>query len=140
MSIAGLAIALFLVLVALIAVAYPFWRPAGVKVEADANLRRQRERVRRYYERVLVNIRDLDEDYLTEKLSEADFQAERAVWVNRGVRLLKVQDSLDAQHSLVDDGAVDAEEIDKAIETAVRAYRDGNAPAYHDLWGGGASG
>ena len=87
-----------------------------------------------------MNIRDLDEDYLTEKLSEADFQAERAVWVNRGVRLLKVQDSLDAQHSLVDDGAVDAEEIDKAIETAVRAYRDGNAPAYHDLWGGGASG
>ena len=140
MSIAGLAIALFLVLVALIAVAYPFWRPAGVKVEADANLRRQRERVRRYYERVLVNIRDLDEDYLTEKLSEADFQAEREVWVNRGVRLLKVQDNLDAQHSLVDDGAVDAEEIDKAIETAVRAYRDGNAPAYHDLWGGGASG
>ena len=140
MSVAGLAIALILFLIALVAVAYPFWRPAGVKVAADANLRRQRERVRRYYERVLVNIRDLDEDYLTEKLSEADFQAEREVWVNRGVRLLKVQDSLDAQHSLVDDGAVDAEEIDKAIETAVRAYRDGKAPAYHDLTGGGASG
>jgi hypothetical protein len=88
---------------------------------------RQRERARAYYERVLTNIRDLDEDYTTGKISGEEYAEERENWVQRGVRLLRLLDELADQQNIVsdhdaDDATIDAA-IDAAIEDAVKSTR-----------------
>ena len=44
------------------------------------------------YERVLLTIRDLDEDYSTHKLDEMSYQTEREHWVQQGIALLQAMD------------------------------------------------
>ncbi len=139
MSIGGLIITLALVLIATVVVARPLFRFAPGRLTADANLQLQRERVDSYYERVLTNIRDLDEDFKTGKIAEADYREEREVWVYRGVRLLRVADSLDSERSPAATGALDADEIDREIERAVRVIREGQQAALHDMSDGEAS-
>ena len=127
MSLPGLAVALILTLIAAAVVAQPLLQSKRRARATDESLHQQRDRVGTYYERVLTNIRDLDEDFATGKISEDDFKAEREVWAQRGIRLLRVQDQLDREQSLVDDAA-DAERIDRAIEEAVAAYRESMQP------------
>lgn len=122
MSIAGLLIALVLSLAALAIVARPLLRPARRERAAAENLRLQRDRLAAYYERVLTNIRDLDEDMATGKINQGDYKAEREAWVGRGIRLLRAQDQLEREGSL-GGGGDDAARIDQAIEEAVAAYR-----------------
>ncbi len=140
MSILGLLISLVLTALAVLLVVYPLVRPSRERNSSQDSIQQQTDRVQAYYERVLTNIRDLDEDFATGKIRETDYQEEREVWVHRGIRLLRVQDQLDAQHSLVDSASADAENIDRAIEATIRAYRDGEAPAYHDLSAGEKTG
>lgn len=135
MSIVGLIITLALVLIAIVVVARPFLRLAPGRPEADASRQLQRERVESYYERVLTNIRDLDEDFQTGKIAETDYREDREVWVYRGMRLLRVADSLDGEQGL---GAADADDIDRAIEAAVRAVREGTQEALYEESDGGA--
>ena len=132
MSIGGLIITLALVLIATVVVARPFFRFAPNQT-GDAKLQLQRERVHSYYERVLINIRDLDEDFQTGKIAQADYHEEREVWVYRGIRLLRVADRLDRQRSPAATGAFDADEIDREIERAVRAVREGKQATLHEL-------
>lgn len=132
MSILGLIISLALFLIAIAAVAHPFLRPRETSEQDDLQLQVQRDRVQVYYERVLTNIRDLDEDYATGKIDEADYRDEREVWVHRGVRLLRVRDGLDARQSLVTEGDADADKIDEAIEAAISAYREGTGAVTRD--------
>ena len=138
MSILGLVVSLALVLIAIVVVARPFFGLASKDPATGSNLQLQRERVSRYYERVLSNIRDLDEDFQTGKIADAEYRDEREVWVDRGVRLLRVADSLDTQQSLVSAGAANADDIDRAIESAVQAIRDGKQSSFHDLPDDGA--
>lgn len=138
MSIVGLVISLALFLIAIVVVARPFFLSTPVGAETDSHLQRQREGVSSYYERVLTNIRDLDEDFQTGKISEADYREEREVWVDRGIRLLRVGDSLESGRSLVATSAPDVADIDRAIEAAVQAFRVGENPSYHELSDGGA--
>jgi hypothetical protein len=123
MSIAGLLFALVLGLAALVIVAGPLLRPARRERAAAENLRLQRDRLRSYYERVLTNIRDLDEDMATGKINQSDYEAEREAWVGRGIRLLRAQDQLEREGSF-GAGADEAARIDQAIEEAVAAYRE----------------
>lgn len=132
MSILGLTISLALFLIALAVVAHPLLRPPKTSESADAQLQVQRDRVQVYYERVLTNMRDLDEDYATGKIDEADYRDERAVWAHRGIRLLRVRDGLDARQSLVRDGDANASAIDEAIEAAISAYRADAQPGAQD--------
>lgn len=138
MSILGLGVSLALVLIAILVVARPFFRALPTRLDSDSNLQLQRERASRYYERVLSNMRDLDEDFQTGKIAGADYREEREVWVDRGIQLLRVADSMNSEHSLVPAGAADAEEIDRAIESAVQAIREGKQPSFHDMSDGGA--
>ena len=85
----------------------------------------QRERAARYYERVLTNIRDLDEDFSTGKISEEAYRAEREVWLERGIRLLRAMDQLEREDADADGAA----EIERAIDEALAAYRDSVRPA-----------
>lgn len=128
MSVPGLLIALLLSLVALAIVAHPLLRPARPRRSAGSSLRRESERVQTYYERVLTNIRDLDEDFATGKINEDDYRAEREVWAQRGIQLLRVRDQLEREGSSAAAGK-DAEQIDQAIEEAVAAYRAALGPA-----------
>ena len=85
MSIVGLAVAGILALLLIVFAARPFFALPENLVSFQE---KQRERALAYYERVLSNIRDLDDDQATGKISQEEYQSEREVWMNRGVRLL----------------------------------------------------
>ncbi len=132
MSIVGLLITLLLAVIAIVMVAYPLFRsPRENNAAADSLLLHQ-DRLRTYYERVVTNIRDLDEDLATGKIGEDNHRKEREVWVHRGMQLLRMQDQLDAEHGLAND-ASDVDEINKAIEAAVAFYREDEQTAFHNL-------
>lgn len=117
MSIPGLLISLLLALIAIAIVAHPLLGAARRGNEAVSD--EQGERVRNYYERILTNIRDLDEDLATGKISDADHGREREVWVARGIALLRLQDQLETQRGTTDLPA----DTEAKIEAAVAAYR-----------------
>ena len=123
MSVAGLLISLLLALIAIAIVARPLLRAAPGSADAEPD--DHSDRVRNYYERVLINIRDLDEDLATGKISDADHGREREVWVARGIALLRLQDQLAAQRDVADMG----NDIDAIIEAAVAEYREGKEAA-----------
>jgi hypothetical protein len=113
MSIFGLVIASLLALILIIIVARPFF---ALPENIDSFQERQRERALAYYERVLSNIRDLDDDQSTGKISQEEYQTEREIWMNRGVRLLAMLDELNVQSNIIENTKADAAEIDAAIE------------------------
>ena len=139
MSVPGLLIALILSGVALAIVAGPLLRPPRGEEVAEEPLRRQRVRIHAYYERVLTNIRDLDEDFATGKINEGDYREEREVWAQRGIRLLRAADQLALEGSPMADAA-EAEGIDRAIEEAVAAYRVGMRAAQGESTAGDETG
>lgn len=153
MSLPGLAAALLLAALVVLWIALPLLRrPDRETVAATDSASRQRERLLLYYSRVLRNIHDLDEDFATGKLDEAEYQQEREAWAQRGVAALQALDHLaqadalphirsqpaasrsdhsdDADNRLIDaaiavdddDAALDAS-IEAAIEAAVREQR-----------------
>jgi hypothetical protein len=124
-SIGGLLLALLLTTVALVWIGLPLLRRAPSESAADVLAQKQRERLLVYYERVMTNIRDLDEDHATGKLADTDYRSERELWVERGVQVLKALDgetSVQPAPTAPEDAAVDAA-IDEAIEAAIAAYR-----------------
>ncbi|MCY4145441.1 MAG: c-type cytochrome biogenesis protein CcmI [Chloroflexi bacterium] len=88
MSLAGLSAALFLTLLALIIVAYPLLR----RHEATGIHPSSRRDLETEYQRALTNIRDLDEDFATGKLSAQSYHEEREAWAQRGIELLRQLD------------------------------------------------
>lgn len=130
MSVPGLIFALLLALVVVVWIALPLFERARRPPE-DALLTKQRERLLVYYERVLRNLRDLDEDHALGKLGEAEYTAEREAWAQRGVQVLQALDTL-AERSMIaptaaEDTAVD-HAIDDAIEAQIQRYRERNLP------------
>ena len=94
--------ALVLSLIALAIVARPLLRPPRRERAAESNRQEQREQVLSYYERVLTNIRDLDEDRSTGKISDENYRMEREVWAQRGIRLLRALDQLEGAEDNAD--------------------------------------
>jgi hypothetical protein len=113
MSILGLAIASVLALILLLLIARPFF---AFSDSLDSFRDKQRERALTYYERVLTNIRDLDDDHSTSKISTEEYNTERELWMNRGVRLLAMLDELNAAQNIIDNTHADDAAIDAAIE------------------------
>lgn len=125
MSLPGLVMGLVIVAGVLLFVLTPFLRPAESGTAVDVLIEKQRERLLMVYERVLGNIRDLDEDLTTNKMSEADYSAERELWVQRGIQVLKTLDAVNAKQILTSSSAADDIDraIDDQIEAAVAIYR-----------------
>lgn len=119
MSIAGLLITLIITVVLLVWVTAPFWRANLRHLAQDSRHDEQRERWLVYYERVLTNIRDLEEDFSTGKMNPDDYEAEREMWVQRGIQLLKALAQLNGQNELSDDEP----NPDDAVENVIAAYR-----------------
>lgn len=127
MSIEGIVFALVLATGIIALIAAPLLRREPARQDAQNQLvDKQRERLQLYYERVLRNIRDLDEDYSLGKLDEASYQQEREEWAQRGVQVLKALENLTGESMIAEttteDAAVDRA-IDDAIEAAIQNYR-----------------
>lgn len=122
MSVEGLVVSAIIALAFVAWLAMPLFAPSHAEESTQTGLDRQRERLEVYYERVLTNLHDLDEDYATGKLDKAEYEHDRALWVERGVQALKALEELDTEHLvapvMADDATID-EAIDHAIETAV---------------------
>jgi hypothetical protein len=125
MSNEGLLAAAVLTALTLIIVGLPLLGKARRKPE-NTLVDKQRERLLVYYERVLRNIRDLDEDYALGKIDRLEYEGERELWAGRGAQVLKALDTLADQPMIAatsaEDAAVDSA-IDDAIEAAVRDAR-----------------
>lgn len=117
MSIIGLisAITMFVVLIAMIVA--PLLKQQSQSGLSFSN--KQRERALSYYERVLSNIRDLDDDLATQKIHGDEYQVERERWMERGVALLKMLEELDEAHPIISDKNANDAAIDAAIEDAI---------------------
>src|SRR5690606_5047570 len=125
MSTEGLIVGIFLTALVLIFIGMPLVRRE--KVQGDPLAEKQRERLLVYYERVLRNIRDLDEDHALGKIADAEYQRERELWAARGVQVLKALDTLSDQ-PMIAPTAADDSAIDLAIEAAVRDVRRSRQP------------
>jgi len=119
MSIIGLISAVVMLLIVVIFIAIPLLKQQEQSAQSFSN--KQRERALAYYERVLTNIRDLDDDLATEKIHQDEYEIERARWMERGVALLKMLDELDKTHHIVAKEDANDAEIDEAIEQALSA-------------------
>lgn len=126
MSIEGIIVSLVIIALTGFTIALPLWRAHAHKGPASATIEKQRERLLTYYERVLTNLRDLEEDHATGKIVTEDFEQEREIWMQRGIQVLRALDDL-GSHSIIQGAVKDAaaadEAIDEAIEDAIKAYR-----------------
>lgn len=125
MSLPGLIFALILAALVVIWIGAPL-RQRDTKTDDDPLLKKQRERLLVYYERVLRNIHDLDEDHTLGKIDEAHYARDREEWAQRGVQVLAALDTI-ADRTMIavtpaDDAAVD-QAIDASIEAAIQRYR-----------------
>jgi hypothetical protein len=130
MSIQGLLFALLLALFVLAWIGMPLLERKKAGTD-ESPPEKQRERLLVYYERVLRNIRDLDEDHALGKIEEAEYAQEREAWTQRGAQVLEALDALGetapelmrkATPSAATEDNADAA-IDDAIEAAVKRYR-----------------
>ncbi len=118
MSIEGLLLSLGLLVVTALLVFMPI---IGRQQQADTvtiALQKQREELLVRYERALTSIRDLDADYEMGKMQQDDYEAGRARWSKIGVETLQALDKLQPDLKIIQDD----DEIDEAIEEAVRGY------------------
>ena len=126
MSIAGLVFFVVALIVTGAVIAVPFMSRNRRTGTDDVLLQKQHERLMVYYERVLTNLRDLDEDHATGKMPDEDYVQERDEWTLRGIQVLKAIDSLEEESiiptGIRDEAAVDAA-IDDAIEAAIASHR-----------------
>jgi hypothetical protein len=127
MSTEGILLAIVLTGLSLAWVVAPLVRERSARSRSHDAYAKRRERLLVYYERVITNIRDLDEDYTTGKLAQDEYATEREDWVQRGIQVLKALDALEAdappdEPLLTDEAAIDRE-IDSVIEAAVAARR-----------------
>lgn len=130
MSSLGLILSVGLLLLAGIWVMLPLLRRGSARKSDDALIEKQHDRLNLLYERILTNIRDLDEDYSTGKMNAGDYESEREVWVQHGVEVLRALDQLGTRElfrmETPEELATDAEteeSVDDAIEAAIAAYR-----------------
>lgn len=123
MSVIGIGMGIAMVVAFLIIVVFPllFEEP-----ETTADFRsKQRDRALAYYERVLTNLRDLDDDLATGKIHRDEYNTEREVWMERGTEILQMLDELDHKHNVTENlksNATNAD-IDHEIERVIADHR-----------------
>jgi hypothetical protein len=83
------------------------------------------------YERVLVMIRDLDEDHNMGKLDLEQYQYEREYWAKQGVTLLQKLEARGMKRPTknIPQATESDPEMDLAIEEAIAAYRKARTEA-----------
>jgi primosomal protein N'' len=110
----------------LIWLAFPFFR--SYEQTDDDIAQKQLERLLVYYEQVMATLRDLEHDFSTGKLNQADYEADKEVWMARGIKVLDAINQISdtppeamPQHQPTKAAQQHNEQdIDAAIEAAVQ--------------------
>ncbi len=119
-SIETILLGIILITVTVLIPALPLISRKQERGHDDLLIDKQTERLNVYYDRVLRNLRDLEEDHALGKISDEDYAAEREIWMQRGVQALKALDTL-AKHHPVAMTEADNASVDRAIEDAIEA-------------------
>ncbi|GAB4521959.1 MAG: hypothetical protein OHK0046_33920 [Anaerolineae bacterium] len=130
MSITGMMVCIFLVIVGGIPVVWPLLRDSE-QGQARLIAHKQRERLMVYYEQVVSSIRDLDEDFAAGKLPAESYLEDRQRWADRGVVVLETLNELNQNDKLLktDSRHLLETAIDDAIETAIAEYAQARSQA-----------
>ena len=98
MSTEGIIVGLVILALSVLSLALPLFRRRRL-VAGSEELARQKEResLLTSYQRTLTVLRDMDEDQLTGKLTQADYEAERGYWADQGVAILEALEKLGVQ-------------------------------------------
>lgn len=134
MSTEGVIAAVVMVIIGLIWLAYPLvWRKSTSTVQELAR-HKERAALLTTYERTLSSIRDLDDDHLTGKLSESEYEAERSQFAEQGVSILQALEKHGVKkpsrsfkvtknkEPLATKNVDPDAQLDDAIEQAIAAY------------------
>ncbi len=134
MTTEGVIAAVIMVGIGLVWLALPLLRRKSSLNAGELVNQKERAALLTTYERTLASIRDLDDDYLTGKLSESDYQSERSQFTEQGVAVLQALEKrgvkappkslkVDRIKKPVPTNSVDPDEqLDDAIEQAIAAY------------------
>ncbi len=124
MSSGGLIIGIVLLLGGIVYLALPLVR--GGKSGVNAQQERERLQMLAAYERALVIVRDLDEDYQVGKLSPDIYETERTRWTEHGAMLLEMLETASEGESKKGSKRRKAADPvvteDDAVEQAIAAY------------------
>jgi hypothetical protein len=120
MSFEGMGISLSLIILVVLWIAAPLISRRNGKTVASSD-----HSLITSYERTLVAIRDLDEDYTTGKIDAAAYARERELWVQRGIAALRMLDA--AGQFAPQTQAIGSDESDNTttdpVEQALATYR-----------------
>ncbi len=94
MSTEGILAAVVMVILGALWLALPILRRKYAVSGEELSRQKEREALLTTYERTLASLRDVDEDHLTGKLAEADYEAERTYWTDRGAMVLQALEKL----------------------------------------------
>ena len=134
MSTEGILAAVVMVVIGLVWLAFPLIRRKSSLNDQQIATQKERAALLTTYERTLGSIRDLDEDHLTGKLAQADYELERAQWAEQGVAILQELEKYgvkkppkpakaESRQKAAPTTQVDPDaQLDDAIEQAIAAY------------------
>lgn len=137
MSGEGIVAAIVMLAVGVAWLAQPYLRQGKINRTAEREIVRERLNLVAAYERAIVTVRELDEDYQVGKLSEEAYQAERAQWTERGAVILAALDNVngDSAKSKNRSAKRPPEDVppqhDDAVEEAIAAYFRAREQAEH---------
>jgi hypothetical protein len=89
MSGGGLIVSIVMLVAGIAWLVLPYVRSEKARGGAEDQKQRDQLKLSAAYERALLTVRDLDEDYQVGKLSQEAYASERARWVEEGAALLE---------------------------------------------------
>ncbi|MCS7072601.1 MAG: hypothetical protein NZM00_13925, partial [Anaerolinea sp.] len=120
----ALILSLIMMAISIVVVALPLLRRS--QLEQQRARESEQLKLLAAYERALVTVRDLDEDYSIGKLPEDQYRVERATWLERGAAILEMLEQYaDVGHQRrmrPIEAKTPAAPADDAIESAIAAY------------------
>lgn len=134
MSTEGVIAAVVMVIIGIVWLAFPLLRRNSSRTVQEVAIQKGRAELLTSYERTLASIRDLDDDYMTGKLAQADYEVERGQSAEQGVALLQELEKYgvkkpskaskaENRQKAVPATQVDPDaQLDDAIEQAIAAY------------------
>lgn len=125
MSMEGLFGLIILIIMGLITIILPFFNSqSALSGSHKHQLQLTRDELITSYERVLSTLRDLEDDYKSQKISSADYEQEHTYWSQYGVRLLELLDGQIQDQGRLSLGEDDKVlQLDRSVEEAIRNYR-----------------
>ncbi|MEO8391840.1 MAG: hypothetical protein ABI700_02505 [Chloroflexota bacterium] len=132
MSIEGIIAAVGMLIVGIIWLALPILRRRSSVSGEELARQKEREALATTYERMLASLRDVDEDHLTGKLAQQDYESERTYWTTQGVAVLEALEKLGGKKPAKTQKPIPSEPpaiaadpdamLDDAIEQTIATY------------------